>query len=130
GPRRAVHRPFGCRGGVPSPGEGAALVAVAHAASPVPPAPSVHGCRVTLRAEAFSRPHLLADLTEAIAVQGAAVVAAAVEPPYEQRVRHTYTLRLPDAAALPALLRAMRQVPGVYDVTRDGRPRRAPAPRP
>ncbi|WP_405745262.1 HD domain-containing protein [Streptomyces sp. NBC_01525] len=102
----------------------------ADAPDPGAPGPAGHGCRVTLRAEAFSRPHLLADLTEAIAVQGAAVVAAAVEPPYEQRVRHTYTLRLPDAAALPALLRAMRQVPGVYDVTRDGRPRRAPAPRP
>ncbi|MEU3711788.1 RelA/SpoT family protein [Streptomyces catenulae] len=91
--------------------------------------PAGHGCRVRLRAESFSRPHLLADLTEAIAVQGAAVISAAVEPPYEQRVRHTYTLRLPDAAALPALLRAMRQVPGVYDVTREGKPRRAPAPR-
>ncbi|WP_399084851.1 RelA/SpoT family protein [Streptomyces sp. BBFR2] len=92
--------------------------------------PAGHGCRVTLRAEAFSRPHLLADLTEAIAVQGAAVISAAVEPPYEQRVRHTYTLRLSDAAALPALLRAMRQVPGVYDVTRAVKPRRARAPRP
>jgi GTP pyrophosphokinase len=76
------------------------------------------GCRVTLRAEAFSRPHLLADLTESIAAQGAAVVSADVEPPREQRVRHTYTLQLPDAAGLPALMRAMQQVPGVYDVTR------------
>ncbi len=79
------------------------------------------GCRVTLRAEAFGRPHLLADLTEAIAAEGAAVVSADVEPPREQRVRHTYTLQLPDAAGLPALLRAMRQVPGVYDVTRSVR---------
>ncbi|WP_326687578.1 MULTISPECIES: HD domain-containing protein [unclassified Streptomyces] len=76
------------------------------------------GCRVTLRAESFSRPHLLADLTETIAAQGAAVVSADVEPPREQRVRHTYTLQLPDAAGLPALMRAMQQVPGVYDVTR------------
>ena len=29
-----------------------------------------HGCRVTLLAEAFSRPHLLADLTEVIALGG------------------------------------------------------------
>ncbi|WP_369359120.1 bifunctional (p)ppGpp synthetase/guanosine-3',5'-bis(diphosphate) 3'-pyrophosphohydrolase [Streptomyces sp. cg2] len=76
------------------------------------------GCRVTLLAEAFSRPHLLPDLTEAIAAQGAAVVSAAVEPPHEQLVRHTYTLHLPDAAALPSLMRAMRQVPGVFDVVR------------
>ncbi|MFG7940588.1 RelA/SpoT family protein [Streptomyces cacaoi] len=76
------------------------------------------GCRVTLRAEAFGRPRLLADLTETIAAEGAAVVAADVEPPREQRVRHTYTLHLPDASGLPALMRAMRQVPGVYDVTR------------
>ncbi|MGW7489502.1 RelA/SpoT family protein [Streptomyces sp. NPDC054786] len=89
-----------------------------------------HGCRVTLLAEAFSRPHLLADLTEAIASQGAAVVSAAVEPPHEQRVRHTYTLHLPNAAGLPSLMRAMRQVPGVFDVLRAGRARRAAALRP
>ena len=63
-------------------------------------------------AEAFGRPHLLADLTETIAAQGAAVVSADVEPPREQRVRHTYTLQLPDAAGLPDLMRAMRRVAG------------------
>jgi GTP pyrophosphokinase len=76
---------------------------------------------VTLLAEAFSRPHLLADLTEAIAAEGVAVVSAAVEPPHEQRVRHTYTLQLSDPGRLPTLMRAMRDVPGVYDVTRAGR---------
>ncbi|WP_461030037.1 ACT domain-containing protein, partial [Streptomyces sparsus] len=80
------------------------------------------GCRVTLLAEAFGRPRLLADLTETIAVQGAAVISADVEPPRQQRVRHTYTLQLPDATGLPALMRAMRKVPGVYDVIRATRP--------
>ncbi|MFH7600133.1 HD domain-containing protein [Streptomyces racemochromogenes] len=75
-------------------------------------------CRVTLLAESFGRPHLLADLTEAIARQGVEVVSATVEPPVEQRVRHSYTLQLPDASVLPALMRAMRDVPGVYDVGR------------
>ncbi|MGV9247564.1 RelA/SpoT family protein [Streptomyces sp. NPDC003710] len=75
-------------------------------------------CRVTLVVESFGRPHLLADLTEAIAVEGVAIVSATVEPPSQQRVRHTYTLQLPDAAHLPALMRAMRNVPGVYDVSR------------
>ncbi|MFE7541824.1 RelA/SpoT family protein [Streptomyces platensis] len=89
-----------------------------------------HGCRVTLLAEAFCRPQLLADLTEAIASQGAAVVSAAVEPPHEQRVRHTYTLHLPNAAGLPSLMRAMRQVPGVFDVLRAGRARQPAALRP
>ncbi|MEV6395814.1 HD domain-containing protein [Streptomyces sp. NPDC051907] len=79
-------------------------------------------CRVTLIAESFGRPRLLADLTEAIATEGAAIVSATVEPPSEQRVRHTYTLQLPDAAGLPALMRAMRDVPGVYDVTRTQHP--------
>ncbi|WP_329115097.1 RelA/SpoT family protein [Streptomyces sp. NBC_01353] len=79
-------------------------------------------CRVTLVAESFGRPRLLADLTEAIATEGVAVVAATVEPPSEQRVRHTYTLQLPDAAGLPALMRAMRDVPGVYDVSRARHP--------
>ncbi|MFD3536125.1 HD domain-containing protein [Streptomyces sp. NPDC058664] len=86
--------------------------------------------RVTLIAESFGRPGLLADLTEAIAVAGAAVVSATVEPPSEQRVRHTYTLHLPDVARLAALMRAMRDVPGVYDVSRarhrtSAEPRRA-----
>lgn len=75
-------------------------------------------CRVTLLAESFGRPHLLADLTEAIAREGVEVVSATVEPPVEQRVRHTYTLQLPDATGLAALMRAMRDVPGVYDVSR------------
>jgi GTP pyrophosphokinase len=75
-------------------------------------------CRVTLFAESFGRPHLLADLTEAMAGEGAEIVSATVEPPSEQRVRHTYTVQLPDAAHLPALMRAMRNVAGVYDVSR------------
>ncbi|MGW0710397.1 RelA/SpoT family protein [Streptomyces sp. NPDC002643] len=74
--------------------------------------------RVTLVAESFQRPHLLADLTEAIALEGVAIVSATVEPPTQQHVRHTYTLQLPDAAHLPGLMRAMRNVPGVYDVGR------------
>lgn len=76
------------------------------------------GCRVTLVAESFGRPHLLADLTEAMALEGAEIVSATVEPPTQQRVRHTYTVQLPDAAHLPTLIRAMRNVPGVYDVDR------------
>ncbi|MEU5797178.1 HD domain-containing protein [Streptomyces sp. NPDC047813] len=75
-------------------------------------------CRVTLVAESFGRRGLLADLTEAIALAGGDIVSATVEPPSEQRVRHTYTLQLPDAAGLPSLMRAMRDVPGVYDVSR------------
>ncbi|NEA97524.1 HD domain-containing protein [Streptomyces sp. SID13726] len=75
-------------------------------------------CRVTLFAESFGRPHLLADLTEAMAGEGAEIVSATVEPPSQQRVRHTYTVQLPDAALLPALMRAMRNVAGVYDVSR------------
>ncbi|WP_372345239.1 bifunctional (p)ppGpp synthetase/guanosine-3',5'-bis(diphosphate) 3'-pyrophosphohydrolase [Streptomyces sp. KL116D] len=74
--------------------------------------------RVTLLAESFSRPHLLADLTEAIALEGVAIISATVEPPAQGRVRHTYTLQLPDATHLQALMRAMRNVPGVYDVGR------------
>ncbi|MFI7010745.1 RelA/SpoT family protein [Streptomyces sp. NPDC050145] len=74
--------------------------------------------RVTLIAESFSRPHLLADLTEAIALEGVAIISATVDPPDQGRVRHTYTLQLPDADRLQNLMRAMRNVPGVYDVDR------------
>ncbi|MEV0120316.1 HD domain-containing protein [Streptomyces sp. NPDC050703] len=79
-------------------------------------------CRVTLTAESFGRAHLLADLTEAIALEGVAIISATVEPPAQQRVRHTYTLQLPDAGHLPGLMRAMRAVPGVYDVSRAQHP--------
>ncbi|MEU5958856.1 HD domain-containing protein [Streptomyces sp. NPDC047525] len=79
-------------------------------------------CRVTLIAESFGRAHLLADLTEAIALEGVEIMSATVEPPTQQRVRHTYTLQLPDAAHLPGLMRAMRAVPGVYDVSRAQHP--------
>ncbi|MFD5234436.1 RelA/SpoT family protein [Streptomyces qaidamensis] len=75
-------------------------------------------CWVTLVAESFVRPHLLADLTEAMASEGAEIVSATVEPPTQQQVRHTYTVQLPDAGHLPALMRAMRNVAGVYDVSR------------
>ncbi|MFJ7336673.1 RelA/SpoT family protein [Streptomyces sp. NPDC101110] len=75
-------------------------------------------CRVTLVAESFVRPHLLADLTEVMASEGAEIVSATVEPPTQQQVRHTYTVQLPDAAQLPGLMRAMRDVAGVYDVSR------------
>ncbi|MBB1243970.1 bifunctional (p)ppGpp synthetase/guanosine-3',5'-bis(diphosphate) 3'-pyrophosphohydrolase [Streptomyces durbertensis] len=119
---------FAVRGGaVTAHRDGCASVArmAASGRDPVPVrwrASARASCRVTLRAEAFGRPHLLADLTETIAVQGAAVLYAAVEPPRQQRVRHTYTLRLEDAAELPALMRAMREVPGVYDVIRAAQP--------
>jgi GTP pyrophosphokinase len=90
--------------------------------APVPvrwrPATLGTGYRATLLAEALGRPRLLADLTEAIAAQGIGIVYAAVEPPQEHRVRHTYTVELPDAEALTGLMRAMRAVPGVYDVYR------------
>jgi GTP pyrophosphokinase len=76
------------------------------------------GYRATVLAEALSRPRLLADLTEAIAGQGIGIVSAEVEPPQEHRVRHTYTVELPDPRALNPLMRAMRSVPGVYDVYR------------
>ncbi|MCT2590592.1 HD domain-containing protein [Streptomyces sp. N2-109] len=119
-------------GGPESPGgDEAAPLTPAPPATPgppsVPPVPrgagseaeeKVADSRVTLLAEAFGRPQLLADLTETIAAEGAAVVSADVEPPREQRVRHTYTLELPDPTGLPALMRAMLRVPGVYDVTR------------
>ncbi|GAA2305383.1 HD domain-containing protein [Streptomyces hawaiiensis] len=84
-------------------------------------------CRVTLVAESFVRPHLLADLTEAMASEGAEIVSATVEPPTQQQVRHTYTVQLPDAGHLPGLMRAMRDVAGVYDVSR-AQPQPQPQP--
>nr|WP_308191828.1 HD domain-containing protein [Kitasatospora humi] len=84
------------------------------------------GFRVTLQAEALNRPGLLADLTAAMSATGLDIVSAVVEPPEELRVRHTYTVELPDAATLPVVMRAMLRVSGVYDVRRPG----LAAPRP
>ncbi|MFI8190227.1 RelA/SpoT family protein [Streptomyces sp. NPDC085946] len=104
-----VHR-VGCAGVARMKGAGRAEVGVRWG--------DTAECRVTLVAESFVRPHLLADLTEAMAQEGAEIVSATVEPPTQQQVRHTYTVQLPDAAHLPVLMRAMRNVPGVYDVSR------------
>ncbi|RKE21498.1 bifunctional (p)ppGpp synthetase/guanosine-3',5'-bis(diphosphate) 3'-pyrophosphohydrolase [Streptomyces sp. TLI_171] len=84
------------------------------------------GYRATLHAEALNRPRLLADLTAAISGEGVSIFSAEVEPPRQLRVRHSYTLELPDAAALPAVMRAMLRVSGVYDVYRPGGPEELP----
>ncbi|TWF97621.1 RelA/SpoT family protein [Kitasatospora viridis] len=78
------------------------------------------GFRVTLQAEALNRPGLLADLTAAMSATGLDIVSAVVEPPEQLRVRHTYTVELPEAATLPVVMRAMLRVSGVYDVRRPG----------
>ncbi|MDH6127718.1 HD domain-containing protein [Kitasatospora sp. GP82] len=78
------------------------------------------GFRVTLEALALNRPRLLADLTAVMSAEGIGIVAAAVEPPQDLRVRHSYTVELPTAEMLPAVMRAMLRVSGVYDVYRAG----------
>ncbi|MDH6576537.1 HD domain-containing protein [Kitasatospora sp. MAP5-34] len=86
----------------------------------VPGVIPLSGYRVTLRAEALNRPRLLADLTAAMSAEGIGIISAAVEPPQELRVRHTYTIELPEARTLAAVMRAMLRVSGVYDVFRPG----------
>jgi guanosine-3',5'-bis(diphosphate) 3'-pyrophosphohydrolase len=110
----AVHR-RDCRtgGGMADAGRPPVEVAWARDAAP-------SGYRVTVRADALGRPRLLADLTAAMSATGVDIVSASVEPPQELRVRHTYTVELPDAGALPELMRAMLRVAGVYDVYRAG----------
>ncbi|MEY9941320.1 bifunctional (p)ppGpp synthetase/guanosine-3',5'-bis(diphosphate) 3'-pyrophosphohydrolase [Streptacidiphilus sp. MAP5-3] len=76
------------------------------------------GYRVTVQADSLGRPRLLADLTAAMSGIGVDIISAEVEPPQELRVRHTYTVELPDPEALPELMRVMLRVPGVYDVYR------------
>ncbi|MEZ0089663.1 bifunctional (p)ppGpp synthetase/guanosine-3',5'-bis(diphosphate) 3'-pyrophosphohydrolase [Streptacidiphilus sp. EB129] len=78
------------------------------------------GYLVTVRADALSRPRLLADLTAAMSAMGVDIVSASVDPPQELRVRHSYTVELPEPGVLPELMRAMLRVAGVYDVYRAG----------
>ncbi|WP_431680779.1 RelA/SpoT family protein [Kitasatospora sp. KL5] len=96
----------------------------------IPGAAPPNGYRVTVQAEALDRPRLLADLTAAISGEGVGIFSAEVEPPRDLRVRHSYTIELPAAETLPAVLRAMLRVPGVYDVFRPGIPRDDGAPGP
>jgi GTP pyrophosphokinase len=74
---------------------------------------------VTVQADALGRPRLLADLTAAMSAVGVDIVSASVEPPQELRVRHRYTVELPDPGLLPELMRAMLRVAGVFDVYRE-----------
>ena len=108
----AVHR-SGCPTGVGMAGGGRAPVEVAWAQGAAPA-----GYMVTVQADALGRPRLLADLTAAMSAVGVDIVSASVDPPQELRVRHRYTVELPDAGLLPALMKAMLRVPGVYDVYR------------
>ncbi|GAA2147785.1 HD domain-containing protein [Kitasatospora kazusensis] len=111
----AVHR-TGCPDGEQLRAGGRGAVRISWALGVEPPS----GYRVTLRAEALNRPRLLADLTAAMSAEGIGIISAAVEPPQELRVRHTYTIELPAARTLPAVMRAMLRVSGVYDVFRPG----------
>lgn len=76
--------------------------------------------RLSVDVEALNRAELLADVTAVFAGPGVRIVSAQARPPDRLRVRHSYTVRLSDPARLPALLRAVRRVPGVYDVHRAG----------
>ncbi|MEY9964469.1 guanosine-3',5'-bis(diphosphate) 3'-pyrophosphohydrolase [Streptacidiphilus sp. MAP12-16] len=110
----AVHRQ-GCPTGSGMAGGGRAPVEVAWVQGAEPA-----GYMVTVQADALGRPRLLTDLTAAMSALGVDIVSASVEPPQELRVRHTYTVELPDPSVLPELMRAMLRVPGVYDVYRAG----------
>ncbi|WP_063763317.1 RelA/SpoT family protein [Streptomyces sp. NRRL WC-3742] len=109
----AVHR-TGCPAGERMRADGRAELEVRWKPQDAP----VAGHRVTLDAEALNRPRLLADLTAAISAEGVGIVSAEVEPPQQLRVRHRYTVELPEPGALPGLMRAMLRVSGVYDVSR------------
>ncbi|MER7752946.1 HD domain-containing protein [Kitasatospora sp. NPDC097643] len=121
----AVHR-TGCPAGERMREAGRGALEVHWHAAGTPAA----GYRATLLAEALNRPRLLADLTAAISAEGVGIVSAEVEPPQELRVRHTYTVELPEPAALPAVMRAMLKVSGVYDVSRPHAPEGGGARRP
>ncbi|MEY9841453.1 bifunctional (p)ppGpp synthetase/guanosine-3',5'-bis(diphosphate) 3'-pyrophosphohydrolase [Streptacidiphilus sp. EB103A] len=113
----AVHR-SGCPTGSGMAGGGRAPVEVAWAHDALGQDAAPVGYMVTVQADALGRPRLLADLTAAISAVGADIVSASVEPPQELRVRHRYTVELPDAGLLPGLMKAMLRVAGVYDVYR------------
>lgn len=73
---------------------------------------------VELRVEAIDRDGLLADVTTAIAAQGAAIVASNTATGKDMVARERFTLRLGDVSLMDSVLAAVLAVDGVFAAQR------------
>ena len=72
---------------------------------------------VELRVEAIDRDGLLADVSRAIALHGAAITASSTSTGMDRMARERFSLRLADGSHLAAVCAAVSAVDGVFVVT-------------
>jgi GTP pyrophosphokinase len=73
---------------------------------------------VNIQVEALDRSRLLADVTRALSEQQVNILSAAVSTSKDRVAISRFTFEMADATHLDAVLSAVRQVEGVYDVYR------------
>ena len=73
---------------------------------------------VAIQVEALDRPRLLSDITRIISDQHVNILSASVSTGGDRVARSRFTFEMGDAKHLGHLLRAIRNVEGVYDVYR------------
>lgn len=73
---------------------------------------------VSLEVRAYDRSHLLADVYGAVSEQHVSILSSASTTSDDRIARLTFEFEIVDLAHLDWLIRAIRQVDGVYDVFR------------
>ena len=73
---------------------------------------------VAIQVEALDRNRLLSDITRALSDQHVNILSAALNTSKEKICKARFTFETADPTHLDHVLRAVRQVPGVFDVYR------------
>ena len=73
---------------------------------------------VNIQVEALDRARLLSDVTRTLSDQHVNILSAAVSTSKDRTALSRFTFEMADATHLDAVLAAVRQIPGVYDVYR------------
>lgn len=73
---------------------------------------------VNIQVEALDRARLLSDVTRTLSDQHVNILSAAVSTSKDRTAISRFTFEMADATHLDAVLSAVRQIPGVYDVYR------------
>ena len=82
-------------------------------------APSAHSSfLVAIQVEALDRNRLLSDITRALSDQHVNILSAGLSTSKDRICKARFTFETADPTHLDHVLRAVRQVPGVFDVYR------------
>src|SRR5690606_15106662 len=73
---------------------------------------------VAIQAEALDRPHLLSDITKVISDQHVNILSATLSTGRDRVAKSRFTFEMADAKHLGAVLKAVGNVPGVFDAYR------------